>query len=146
MSVEFLTNFMRFAQATTRAERSMALDLELNIHDRINVDDALLDEDGFSDLLRTAVDEAINNDDVVITNNLITDPEDAPKTNMHLHELRMVVAIPVPGHGAVYLDQRIRQGVFPRDLVEKLNEFGRYLVDNDKTDLSASEYTDLFVE
>ena len=145
MSVEFLTNFMRFAQATTRAERSMALDLELNIHDRMNVDDALLNEEEFADLLRNAIDEAINTDDVVITNNLITDPEDAPKTNVHLHELRMVVAIPVPGHGAVYLDQRIRQGVFPRDLVEKLNEFGRYLVDNDKTNLSASEYNDLFV-
>lgn len=144
MSVEFLTNFMRFAQATTRAERSMALDLELNIHDKMNVDDALLDEEEFADLLRNAIDEAINSDDVVITNNLITDPEDAPKTNLHLHELRMIVAIPVPGHGAVYLDQRIRQGVFPRELVDKLNEFGRYLVDNDKIDLNQSEINDLF--
>lgn len=146
MSVEFLTNFMRFAQAITRAERSMALDLDLNIHDRVNVDDDLLNEEDFADLLRNAVDEAINSDDVVITNNLITDPQDAPQTNVHLHQLRMVVAIPLPGHGAIYLDQRIRQGIFPRELVEKLNEFGRYLVDNDKIDLSQSEITDLFKE
>lgn len=146
MSVEFLTNFMRFAQATTRAERSLALDLDLNIHDRVNVDDDLLNEEDFADLLRNAVDEAINSDDVVITNNLITDPEDAPQTNLHLHQLRMVVAIPLPRHGAIYLDQRIRQGIFPRELVEKLNEFGRYLVDNDKIDLSQSEITDLYKE
>lgn len=144
MGVGFLTNFMRFAQATTRAERSMALDLDMNIHDSMNIDDGLLNEEDFAGLLRTAIDEAINTDDVVITNNLINDPDDAPKTNVHLHELRMVVAIPVRGHGAVYLDQRIRSGVFPRDLVEKLTEFGRYLVDNDKTDLNPSEYTELF--
>lgn len=144
MSVEFLTNFMRFAQATTGAERSMALDLDMNIHDRMNIDDTLLNKADFSDLLHRAVDEAINSDDVVITNNLITDPDDAPKTNVHLHELRMVVAIPIPGHGAIYLDQRIRQGIFPRELVEKLNEFGRYLIDNNKTNLSPAEFIDLF--
>ncbi|MGB7339183.1 MAG: hypothetical protein WBC91_09850 [Phototrophicaceae bacterium] len=144
MSVEFLTNFMRFVQEQTHAERLMVLDLDLNIHDRVNVDDTLLNKEDFSDLLHSAVDEAITTDDIVITNNLITDPEDAPKTNLHLHELRMVIAIPIRGHGAVYLDQRIRQGIFPRDLVEKINEFARYIVENNKIDLSVAEFVDLY--
>jgi len=58
----------------------------------------------------------------------------------------MVVAIPVPEHGAVYLDQRIRQGVFPRDLVERLNEFGRYLISNEKTAIDLAEFDALFEE
>lgn len=140
----FVTNFMRFAQATTRAERSMALGLDKSVHDSVNVDASLLEEDEFSRLLHTAVDEAIDSDTVVITNNMVQELQDAPNTNLHLHELRMIIAIPLRGYGAVYLDQRIRNGVFPRELIEKLNDFARYVVENEKTDLSASDYNELF--
>lgn len=146
MSVEFLINLMQFAQATTRAGRCMALGLDMTIHERINVDDALLEKDDFTGLLQRAVAEAISTDDIVITNNLITDPDDAPKTNVHLHELRMVIAIPIPEIGVIYLDQRIRQGVFRREMVERLNEFGRYLIANDKTNLDLSEFEALYQE
>lgn len=143
MDATFLTNFMRFVQSKTKAERSMAFDLEMTIHDRVNLDDDELNKPDFADVLQTAIDEAINTDDYVITNNLLT-PEDAPKTNIHLHKLRMMVAIPLSGHGAIYIDQQIRQGVFPRDLVERITEFGHYVVENDKTDLSPAEYDALF--
>ncbi|MEM9951255.1 MAG: hypothetical protein AAF846_06640 [Chloroflexota bacterium] len=143
MDATFLTNFMRFVQSKTKAERSMAFDLEMTIHDRVNLDDDELNKPDFADVLQTAIDEAINTDDYVITNNLLT-PEDAPKTNIHLHKLRMMVAIPLAGHGAIYIDQQIRQGVFPRDLVERITEFGHYVVENDKTDLSPAEYDALF--
>lgn len=146
MSVAFLTNFMRFVQEKTNAERLMVLDLDRKIQDRINVDDTLLHKEDFADLLHNSVDEAINTDDIVITNNLITDPEDAPKTNLHLHDLRMVVAIPIRGHGAIYLDKRIRQGIFPRELVENLNDFGRYLVENDQINLSPAEFGNLYTD
>lgn len=144
MSIGFLNNFMHFAYITTDSERAIALDLEMNIHDSVNVDDALLQKEDFADLLRSSIDEAITTDDIVVTNNLITDPEDAPKTNVHLHELRMVVALPLQGYGAIYLDKRIRQGIYPRDLVERLNDFARYLIENNKTDLTTTEFDSLF--
>lgn len=144
MSIGFLNNFMQFACATTNSERGIAVDLELNIHNSVNVDDALLQKDDFLELFHRAINEAISTDDVVITNNLIADPDDAPKTNVHLHTLRMVVTIPLRGYGAIYLDKRIRQGIFPRDLVERLNDFATHLVENDKTDLTAEEFDTLF--
>lgn len=144
MSIGFLNNFMHFAYTTTDSERAIALDLEMNIHDSVNVDDALLQKEDFADLLRSSIDEAINTDDIVVTNNLITDPEDAPKTNVHLHELRMVVALSLQGYGAIYLDKRIRQGIYPRDLVERLHDFARYLIENNKTDLTTTEFDSLF--
>src|SRR5690606_29096615 len=144
MSIGFLNNFMHFAYTTTDSERAIALDLEMNIHDSVNVDDALLQKEDFADLLRSSINEAITTDDIVVTNNLITDPEDAPKTNVHLHELRMVVALPLQGYGAIYLDKRIRQGIYPRDLVERLNDFAHYLIENNKTDLTTTEFDSLF--
>ncbi|MGJ3239508.1 MAG: hypothetical protein ACFE0Q_12430 [Anaerolineae bacterium] len=139
MSVAFLANFMHFAQQITRAERSLALDLERNIQAQHNVDQALLSKSSFASLLNNAFDEAISDCDVVITNNLITDPDDAPKTNVHLHELRMVVVIPLPDYGAIYLDQRIRRGVFTRDLVERIAQFGRALITDDQLTLTTAE-------
>lgn len=144
MSEVFLSTFMNFAQEATDAERGLALDLDLNILDRSQVEETLLNKDSFVDLIKTTAQKAIDSDDIIITNNMITDPSKAPTTNVHLHTLRMVVAIPLRGYGVIYLDQRLRQGVFERATIERLLEFGRYLIESDKTDISVNEYEGLF--
>ena len=144
MSNGFLSNFMRAAQAVTRAERCVALDKDKAVLDRINVSDDVLENERFGKLLHNSVEEAITTAEAVITNNLITDPEQAPQTNVHLHDLRMVVAIPLADYGAVYLDQHIRQGVFERNMIEKLTVLGRTLIAEDKMNLSSEDFVALY--
>lgn len=146
MSSGFLTNFLRAAYSITNAERGMAFDADMNILDRINVDDALLQKEEFSDTLESAVARAMGEDVAVITNNLIRSAEEAPNTNVHLHDLRMVVAIPIGDFGVAYLDQHIRNGVFEREVIDKLTALGRYVIENDQTDLDDEALIELFDE
>jgi hypothetical protein len=146
MSDSFLSNFMRAAQTITRAERCLALDADKIIQDRLNVSDELLATERFTDLLYRSVDEALESSDAVITNNLIQDPQDAPNTNVHLHDLRMILALPLAEHGAIYLDQQIRQGVFERDMVAKLANLGQKLVAENKTNLDSEAIVALYQE
>lgn len=146
MSTVFLTNFMRAAHSITKAERGIALDIEKNIQSRINIEDALLQSDKFSAMLEDTVAEAIEAGVAVISNNLIKNADDAPTTNIHLHDLRMVVAIPVGDFGALYLDQHIRNGVFERDVIDKLTTLGNYVIENKQTELSDEGLIELFNE
>jgi hypothetical protein len=68
----------------------------------------------------------------VLTNNIITDPAQAPITNTTFTDLRVIVAIPVDGVGAIYLDQHIRNGMFQRDTIDKICQtIALMLVQND---------------
>ena len=143
MSIGFLNNFMQFAYTATNAERGIALDTEMTVHERLQVDDSLLADEVFSELLHSISTKAITTNDAAITNNMLK-PEDAPETNLHIHELRMVVAFPLQGYGVIYLDKRLSRGVFLSNLTARMIAFANYLIDNDKIDLSASELTVLF--
>lgn len=143
MSIGFLNNFMQFAYTATNAERGIALDTAMTVHECLSVNDALLADDGFSKLLHKSATEALATNDAIITNNLIN-PDEAPETNLHVHELRMVVAFPLQDCGVIYLDKRLRRGIFLRDLMDRLIAFANYLIDNDKTDLTSSELSALF--
>lgn len=146
MSAEFLTNFMRAARSITKAQRSLAIDADINIQDKLNVEDSLLHSQEFNEMLQSTVAAAIEDNTAIISNNLIKNADDAPNTNVHLHDLRMVVAIPLGSIGAVYLDQHIRNGVFERTVIDKLTELGRYVIENEKTDLSDEALIELFNE
>lgn len=146
MGAEFLSNFMRVAHTLTRAERSLALDADINVHGNIDIDDALLKSSEFIELLETSVTTAIADKKAIISNNLIKDADDAPNTNVHLHDLRMVVAIPLGTLGAVYLDQHIRNGVFERDVIDKLTKLAHHVIENEQTGLSDEELIELFNE
>lgn len=140
----FLNNFLQFAHNVLDAERGIAFDTALTFIETVNTSEDDIAKDRFAGSLQTAVQNAINNNEVVITNNMITDPQDAPTTNLHLHQLRMIVAIPMQSHGAIYLDRRIRNGVFQSEVVESVCEFAEQLLSEDKTDLSPSELNELF--
>ncbi len=58
----------------------------------------------------------------------------------------MVVAFPVAGEGAIYLDQHIRRGIVPKETIEKLMQFAVYLVENDQTDTSAADMVEQYRE
>jgi hypothetical protein len=140
----FLSTFMRAARTILDAERSMAFDKDMNLQDRLNIDDAELQDDSFADLVLASVGQAIEQGEAVISNNMITDASDAPQTNIHLHDLRIMVAIPVLGYGAVYLDQRIRKGVFKREVVDKITQLASKISQSGDTSLSEDDVTALY--
>jgi hypothetical protein len=144
MASEFLSNFMRLAQTLTGAERCLAFDLDMAVQDRMNIDDGTLQAAEFNALLNATVHEALGQNESIITNNLITNPADAPQTNWHLHDLRMVVAIPLQGHGAIYLDQQVRKGVFERETIDRLTALGRQIIEEARTDLSEKDLADRY--
>lgn len=140
----FLINFMRAAYTITKAERCIAFDNDLQMLDNLNITDEDLGKQRFADLVSSWVEQAIEDQKAVIANNLITDPSEAPKTNVHLKDLRMVVAIPIEGYGAIYLDQAIRRGVFERAIVDKITELANHLVQSGKTGLSENEMIEMY--
>lgn len=142
----FLNNFMRAAYAITEAERCIAFDSNLMMQDRLNINDEELQKQSFADLVSAWIEQAMETQKAIIANNLITDPSEAPKTNVHLKDLRMVVAIPVEGYGAIYLDQPIRKGVFERDVVDKITQLAHNIVQSGNTDLSEDDMTDMYNE
>lgn len=139
MNDAFLDNFMQAAQAITGAERCIAFDKALTVQTSHNIDAALLTDESFITAVKAAAQDAIDQRQAIITNNLITDPEDAPNTNIHLTDLRMVVTLPVPGRGAIYFDQHIRQGVFERETVDKLALMAKRAIATGQTDMTRDE-------
>lgn len=128
MSETFLTNFLQAAQAITKAERGMAVDSNLEILATLNLSDAELDESSFSECAEKTLNQALDSNEAIITNNLIVDPANAPDTNTNLANLRFVVAIPLSDIGAIYLDQRIKTGILiSQEIVQNLMRLAKHI-------------------
>jgi hypothetical protein len=51
----------------------------------------------------------------------------------------VVIAIPLAGHGAVYLDQPLRSGMIAKEIVEKLMALADDIIQQHNTDLSTPD-------
>ncbi len=118
MNDQFLPWFLQVAMRVSGAERGMALDLNDQIVARVNLEDKIVQEPGFIGF--NVIHEALTTGDPILTNNLITDPSDAPTTNTNFAHLRIIVVIPVSEVGAIYIDQPIRMGVIPQPTIDRL--------------------------
>ncbi|MCS6836684.1 MAG: hypothetical protein NZ750_11800 [Anaerolineae bacterium] len=137
MSKAFLKEWMVMVQRISGAERACAVTADLHICAVSGLDEAALKSSNFVDFITETLRSALQQGQPVFTNNLIRDMDQAPTTNTHLSEMRFVVAIPLVGVGAVYLDQPIRMGVISRQVVQKLYDFGLRAL-TDEALLSAS--------
>lgn len=144
MSTAFLTEFMHTAQSITHAERSVAVDVAFHPQDTINIDESSLESQDFNEMVASTAATALEKGEAVITNNMITDPAKAPETNVHLNNLRLVVALPLAGHGVVYLDQHVRQGIFERDAIDKLMRVAHQVINSGDTHLNRAELHELY--
>ena len=144
MSDTFLPNLMRAVHRITSAARCLALDSELNIQTSVGVTDEELVDTSFLSVVKTSVQQALADNQPVLTNNLITDPTDAPHTNTHLSGLRVIIAVPVENHGAIYLDQSVRDGVFERDTMDNLMALINHLISNEKLHLEHDAMAELY--
>lgn len=125
--MSFLVTFLQLAHDVAQAERGVALSPQLEVLGLVNVDGGVLDAPKFTGLMHQIATQARDSDAVVITNNVITDPSQAPTTNVSFADLRALVAIPLPHVGIIYLDRPIRLGVIPRETLEKLKAFAESL-------------------
>lgn len=140
----FLSNFMQTVREVTRAERCLAVDPDFTVYDRHNVTDEILQSATFSELVVSAVTDALQQGEAIITNNLIKDSSEIPNTNIHLADLRMVVAIPVGKLGAVYIDQHIRHGVFQREVIDKLTQLANQMIAQNQLELTPEQLFALY--
>jgi hypothetical protein len=122
MSNSFLARLLSVAQKVTQAERGFAVNNALEVLEKFNVDDTTLKDQTFREFSHTWLKRALDDGKTIITNNIITDPAQAPNTNTNFSNLRVVVCIPVQTHGAIYLDQHIRNGIIPRDVIDRLSD------------------------
>jgi len=142
MSETFLSNFMHVALHITGAERALVVDHDLTIIDMVNLEQSDVLADNFIgiDVIRRALDSG----EAIVTNNAVSDISNAPNTNTNFSNLRLVVAIPAGGVGAVYLDQPMRLGVIPKDKINRLMALGEHLAQNGQLEISANEMGDLY--
>lgn len=144
MTESFVTKFLQVAREITSAERGMAVDTDMKIQSLINLDEATLKAPRFSTLAEVTLRQAIDENAPILTNNIVTTPEEAPRTNTTFSDLRVVVAIPIPDMGAVYLDQHIRQGVIHREVIDRLSTMVRQVIAEGQTNLSKDELVALY--
>lgn len=139
MSDHFLVKFMRIAQEITNSERGFAVDSQLNVLDMINLTHEIIQTERFSNVATQNLQKALKSGNAILTNNIITDPSQAPVTNTNFSDLRVVIIIPVTQRGAIYLDQSIRQGIPHQSVLDKLAQLATYLLDNGMEDCSEAE-------
>jgi hypothetical protein len=139
MSSDFLNNFLRFAHTITNAERGLVVDGDFSVCGMIALDADTIESDEFNDIASEAMRQAREEKSAIITNNIITDPEDAPITNTNFRNLRIIVTFPVGELGTIYLDQLLRRGVMTSDTLEQLMAFAQKCINEGHTNLSANE-------
>lgn len=120
MSNIILSAIVHFAKEVTGAERGMSVDMDVSVLDVIGLTHDVIETATFWDAAANSLSRAMKTNQPVLTNNIITDPAQAPITNTTFTDLRVIVAIPVDGVGAIYLDQHIRNGMFQRDAIDKI--------------------------
>ena len=144
MHEQFLQNLLQAARQVTQAERGMAVNQDLDVLKAINLEQSVMQSSDFSELANNCLRQAIETGEAVITNNVITDPSEAPTTNTNFADLRVIIALPVAESGAVYLDKPIRDGVIPKKTTEKLMDLVNYSLANGREDSSDSELVEIF--
>src|SRR5688572_22492835 len=117
MHKDLIVAFLNAAMEIGACDRGMAVDSEMTPLDSINLNDEIRQSPRFNMLMTVAVRRSMDNNEAVITNNVVTSAAEAPLTNTSFSDLRMVVAIPLEGLGAIYMDKPVKQGVIPRQMV-----------------------------
>jgi hypothetical protein len=128
MSKELIVAFLEAAIDVCGCQRGLAVDDQMNILTTINLSEEVRQTARFNILMSVAVRKSIDSNEAVITNNVVTSVDQAPLTNTSFSDLRMVVAIPLEGMGAIYMDKSVKQGVIPRPMVDTLYDIAQDLV------------------
>ncbi|HRL13696.1 MAG TPA: hypothetical protein PKX07_17580 [Aggregatilineales bacterium] len=144
MTDQFLKRFLNMAIAKTGAERALSVNQQLEVVDRYHVDESLLSDTVFWPLTSKLLQQAHDTGEAILTNNMIQDPSQAPTTNTNFSALRVIVVLPIPDHGIIYLDQKIKTGVFTREVLRKLTATLAQVSESEQNDISEEALRDLY--
>jgi hypothetical protein len=139
MDHTYLSNLLHAARTLTNADRALVVDSGIRVLQMDNLTEADIRTAEFNQFGLDSLRKAVQTGEAIITNNVITQIEDAPTTNTNFANLRFVVAIPVNQHGALYLDRHISSGVIPRQMIERLMNLIDYIAQNRLENLTADE-------
>lgn len=106
----------------TGAERGLAVNTLFEVLHIVNFQGDVKADTRFWDLAVQTFHKASETHQPVLTNNIITDPTQAPTTNTNFANLRVVVVFPVKQFGYVYIDQPVKRGAFTRQQVDRLRQ------------------------
>ncbi|MBN1679327.1 MAG: GAF domain-containing protein [Anaerolineae bacterium] len=114
----------------TEAERGFLMllddDGKLTVRVARNFDQETLDSGDFA-VSRTVTNQVVNTGQPVVTTNAQTDPRYAGQASIVAHALRSIMASPLRARGntigVVYVDNRIRTGIFSEQDLEVLDAF-----------------------
>ena len=120
MDHAFLEHLLYATLKVTHAERGLVVDQDLNIIKVENIPEEDIQSETFKAFALANLREAMTIEAPVIANDVITDVTEAPTTNTNFANLRIAVAFPVAKIGAVYIDRRIRNGVIPRHIIDRV--------------------------
>lgn len=140
-SENFLLNLMRVAHQVTRAERAFAVDNQLNILGSIKIEPEKIEAPYLKSMKK-----AMEDSKAIITDNytMTIEPSKAPITNQSFPQLRAVVVIPVSGHGAICVDQRLRGGIVAKEKVDKLSRLTEQVLASNRLDISEDDLLKMY--
>lgn len=144
MSTALLTTLMHFTLEKTETERGLAVDTQLNTVAVQGLSEEDIKAQGFIGM--DVLTEQMKSGEPIVTNNLITDPAQAPVTNTSYVDLRMILVLPVAGKGGIYVDLLVSQGIIHNDEVERLNKVIHRVLETGQDDASIEELNRLYDE
>ncbi len=144
MNEHLLESLLSAAMEITRAERALAVNIDLDPVATIKLKDSDLRDARFIEVARAALQKALAHGQPFVTNNIITNPDEAPTTNTNFADLRVVVAIPVDQQGALYLDQHIRYGMISQETILRFMKIVDQVIESGQLDVTSSELVDLY--
>lgn len=110
MSKDLVMAFLEAAMDVSACDRGLAVDEQMNLLTTINLTDEVRQSPRFNLLMSVSVRRAVDLQEAVITNNVVTSAAEAPLTNTSFSDLRMVVAIPLEGQGGGLYGQARQAG------------------------------------
>ncbi len=122
----------------TAAERGLAVNMAFEVQHEVNFTEDVKADTTFWHFAQQTFRKAAETRQPVLTNNIITDPSQAPTTNTNFANLRVVVVFPIKQEGYVYIDQPVKRGAFTRQQVDRLRQMIERL---DPTDSALTEET-----
>jgi len=133
-----LEDLLNAIMRITAAERGLTVNMAFEVLRVVNFAEDVKTDAAFWNFALQTFHKAAETRQPVLTNNIITDPSQAPTTNTNFANLRVVVVFPVKQEGCVYIDQPVKRGAFTRQQVDRLRQMIERL---DATDSTLTEET-----
>lgn len=142
-----MTTLEHLLNATIRitgAERGLAVNPMFEVQHTVNFDGDVTADTALWGLALQTFRKASETHQPVLTNNIITDPTQAPTTNTNFANLRVVVVFPVKQLGYLYIDQPVKRGAFTRQQVDRLRQVIEHIDASNDTSLSEDAIQSLY--